>query len=116
MKRGATSGCPAAQRERTPSDGVLTRGTAQQAPGLRRDVLARREERTASTREVPPSSRVSTWLMEGGVSDTVVANLLGHADTKMRYRLYGKPREDAMAGLLVRQSAPLPRERVVYVS
>jgi hypothetical protein len=54
--------------------------------------------------------------MEGGVSDTVVAKALGHADTKMLHRVYGNPREDAMAGLLVRQSAALPRVRVVYVS
>jgi hypothetical protein len=59
---------------------------------------------------------LSTWLMEGGVSDTVVAKLLDHADTKILHRVYGKPREDAMAGLLVRQSAALPRVRVVYVS
>jgi integrase len=59
---------------------------------------------------------ISTWLVEGGVSDTVIAKLLGHADTTMLHRVYGKPRDEAMGALLLRQSAALPRVPLVYVS
>jgi integrase len=59
---------------------------------------------------------LSTWLVEGGVSDTVVAKVLGHADTKMLHKVYGKPREDAVGELLARQTASLRPVRVLYVS
>ncbi len=44
------------------------------------------------------------------------AAALGHADTTMLHRVYGKPRDEAMGALLARQSAGLPRVRLVYVS
>jgi integrase len=59
---------------------------------------------------------LSTWLVEGGVSDTVVAKVLGHADTKMLHKVYGKPREEAIGELLARQTASLRPVRVLYVS
>ena len=59
---------------------------------------------------------LSTWLVEGGVSDTVVAKVLGHADTKMLHKVYGKPREEAVGELLARQTASLRPVRVLYVS
>jgi len=59
---------------------------------------------------------LSTWLMEGGVSDTVVAKVLGHADTKMLHKVYGRPREEAVGELLARQTAALKPVRVLYVS
>ena len=59
---------------------------------------------------------LSTWLVEGGVSNTVVARLLGHVDTRMLERVYGRPREEAIGELLVRQSAALQAVRVPYVS
>ncbi|MGA2448598.1 MAG: tyrosine-type recombinase/integrase [Polyangiaceae bacterium] len=63
---------------------------------------------------------LSTWLVEGGVSDTAIAKLLGHADTTMLHRVYGKPRDEAVSSLLARQTSGLPPVRlpvrVVYVS
>lgn len=51
---------------------------------------------------------LSTWLVEGGVSDTVIAKMLGHVDTTMLHRVYGKPRQDAMGALLTEQSKAIP--------
>ena len=69
---------------------------------------------------------LSTWLIEGGVSDYVVSKVLGHATTTMVHRVYGKPRDEAIGELLTRQSQGLApvriadaragRVRVVYVS
>ena len=63
---------------------------------------------------------LSPWLVEGGVSDTVIAKLLGHADTTMLHRVYGKPRDEAVSSLLARQTSGLPAVRlpvrVAYVS
>lgn len=65
---------------------------------------------------------LSTWLVEGGVSDTVIAKMLGHVDTTMLHRVYGKPKHAPMAALLESQSAGIPAvdlggsgERLVYV-
>jgi integrase-like protein len=86
--------------------------------GNARRGLARACERIGAPRVTWNDLRrtISTWLVEGGVSDTVIAKLLGHADTTMLHRVYGKPRDEAMGALLLRQSAALPRVRVVYVS
>lgn len=59
---------------------------------------------------------LSTWLIEGGVSDVVVANLLGHADTTMLHRVYGRPSDKAVGALLESQSIGMEAIRVVDVS
>ena len=59
---------------------------------------------------------LSTWLVEGGVSDTVIAKMLGHVDTTMLHRVYGKPKHDAMSSLLTAQSASIPAVQLAYVS
>ena len=59
---------------------------------------------------------LSTWLIEAGVSDVVVSKMLGHVNTNMVHKVYGKPGEDAVGELLARQSAAIPRVRVLDVS
>ena len=51
---------------------------------------------------------LSTWLIEAGVSDVVVAKVLGHVDTTMVHRVYGRPRDEAVADLLEKQAARIP--------
>lgn len=58
---------------------------------------------------------LSTWLIEGGVTDYVVSKVLGHKTPTMVHKVYGKPRTDAVGELLARQSAEIAPVRVVYV-
>lgn len=86
-------------------------------PSARRD-LAAACKRVGAPRVTWNDLRrtLSTWLVEGGVSDTVIAKMLGHVDTAMLHRVYGKPKHDAMAALLESQSANMADVRPTYVS
>ena len=86
-------------------------------PNMRR-ALQRACKRVGAPRVTANDLRrtLATWLIEGGASTYAVSKVLGHSSTAMVERVYGRPREDAVADLLARQTRGIRPVRLVYVS
>jgi len=62
---------------------------------------------------------ISTWLIEGGVANHIVAKLLGHKDTTMVDRVYGRAKTSAVGDLVTqamgaKAALPSPAVPTVY--
>ena len=82
-------------------------------PSMRRDILA--ACRRAGVPAVTANDlrrTLATWLIEAGASNYLVSKVLGHASTVMVDKVYGKPREDAVAHLIGEHTRQLPELQV----